>query len=42
MFRRVLLKLSGEVLSGEGGSGFSQELADYLVQETGLVIDLSR
>ena len=33
MYRRVLLKLSGEVLSGEGNKGFSEESIKYLSQE---------
>ena len=33
MYRRVLLKLSGEALSGEGNKGFSEERLQYLVNE---------
>jgi len=29
MYKRVLLKLSGEVLSGEAQKGFSDEHVDY-------------
>lgn len=33
MYKRVLLKLSGEVLSGEGGRGFDEASVDYLLEE---------
>ncbi|HOA16409.1 MAG TPA: UMP kinase [Fervidobacterium sp.] len=33
MYKRVLLKLSGEVLSGEAQKGFSDEHVDYLIEE---------
>jgi len=33
MKRRVLLKLSGEVLSGEGQKGFNDDAIEYLTQE---------
>lgn len=33
MYRRMLLKLSGEVLSGEGNKGFSNKAVKYLSQE---------
>ncbi len=33
MYKRVLLKLSGETLSGEGGKGFSEKMFTYLVSE---------
>ncbi|KUK15037.1 MAG: Uridylate kinase, partial [Petrotoga mobilis] len=33
MYKRVLLKLSGEALSGEGGKGFSEKTLTYLVNE---------
>ncbi|RAM61006.1 uridylate kinase [Mesotoga sp. SC_4PWA21] len=39
MYRRVLLKLSGEVLSGEGGRGFASEMAKYLIEELKPVIE---
>ncbi|MDN5342391.1 UMP kinase [Oceanotoga sp. DSM 15011] len=33
MYRRVLLKLSGEVLSGEGNKGFNDDAVKYLASE---------
>lgn len=33
MYRRVLLKLSGETLSGEGSKGFCEDKLQYLVKE---------
>ena len=33
MYKRVLVKLSGEVLSGEGEKGFREEKISYLVSE---------
>ncbi|MGB9615235.1 MAG: UMP kinase, partial [Fervidobacterium sp.] len=33
MYKRVLLKLSGEVLSGESQKGFSEEHVEYLIKE---------
>ncbi|MFP4460864.1 MAG: UMP kinase [Thermotogota bacterium] len=33
MYKRVLLKLSGEALSGEGSKGFSEESIRYLTEE---------
>lgn len=33
MYKRVLLKLSGEAFSGEGGKGFSEKMLTYLVKE---------
>jgi len=33
MYKRVLLKLSGEVLSGEAQKGFSDEHVGYLIEE---------
>lgn len=33
MYRRVLLKLSGEVLSGESQKGFNDEHVEYLINE---------
>ncbi len=34
MYKNILLKLSGEALSGEGKKGFSEDKAGYLVRET--------
>ncbi len=36
---RVLLKLSGEALSGEGEKGFKREALDYVVQEVKPVLE---
>jgi len=36
---RVLLKLSGEALSGEGKKGFKKEALDYVVQEVKSVLE---
>lgn len=33
MYKRVLLKLSGEVLSGESQKGFNEEHVRYLIEE---------
>lgn len=33
MFKRILLKLSGEALSGEGNNGFGKESMEYLLEE---------
>jgi len=33
MYRKVLLKLSGEVLSGEGNKGFNEKSIEYLTSE---------
>src|SRR6056297_1901657 len=33
MYKRVLLKLSGEAMSGEGQKGFSEESIHYLTEE---------
>ena len=33
MYKRILLKLSGEVLSGEGEKGFNHEQILYLIDE---------
>jgi len=33
MYKRVLLKLSGEVLSGEAQKGFNEEHVNYLIRE---------
>ncbi len=38
MYKRVLLKLSGETLSGEGEKGFSGERTDFLIQELKKVV----
>jgi len=40
VYRRVLLKLSGEVLAGEKGFGIDPERADYLAQEIKSIYDL--
>lgn len=40
MFHRVLLKLSGEALSGEGERGFIKERVDFIVQEIAKVVDM--
>ena len=40
VYRRVLLKLSGEVLAGEKGFGIDPERADYLAQEVKSIYDL--
>ena len=39
MYRRVLLKLSGEVLSGESQKGFSDDHVDYLINEIKEIAD---
>jgi uridylate kinase len=39
MYNRILLKLSGEALSGEGGMGFSKEQMSYLVGEVRALFD---
>jgi len=39
MYGKVLLKISGEALSGEGNKGFSVEKANYLVDETIPIIE---
>jgi len=41
MYKRVLLKLSGEALSGEGGKGFSDEMLTYLVNEVKKISNLN-
>jgi len=38
MYQRVLLKLSGETLSGEGEKGFSGERTDFLIRELQKVV----
>ena len=40
VYRRVLLKLSGEILAGEKGFGIDPERADYLAQEVKSIYDL--
>jgi uridylate kinase len=40
VYRRVLLKLSGEVLAGEKGFGIDTERADYLAQEIKSIYEL--
>jgi len=40
VYRRVLLKLSGEVLAGEKGFGIDSERTDYLAQEVKSIYDL--
>lgn len=39
MYQRVLLKLSGEALSGEGSKGFSEESIRYLTEEIKAVFE---
>ncbi|ABR30349.1 uridylate kinase [Thermosipho melanesiensis] len=39
MYKRVLLKLSGEVLSGEGEKGFNHENIIYLVDELKKILE---
>ena len=39
-FRRVLLKLSGEILAGEEGFGIDPERASYLANEVKSIRDL--
>ena len=40
VYRRVLLKLSGEVLAGEKGFGIDPERADFLAREVKSIYDL--
>ncbi|HRD20282.1 MAG TPA: UMP kinase [Fervidobacterium sp.] len=40
MYKRVLLKLSGEALSGEAQKGFSDEHVDYLIEEIRKISEL--
>ena len=40
IYRRVLLKLSGEVLAGEKGFGIDPIQADYLAEEIKSIYDL--
>jgi uridylate kinase len=39
MYRRVLLKLSGEVLSGEGARGFDSDRTAFLIEELRPVVE---
>ncbi len=39
MYSRVLLKLSGEVLSGEGERGFASERTRFLIEELRPVVE---
>ncbi|MBT1247168.1 MULTISPECIES: UMP kinase [unclassified Thermosipho (in: thermotogales)] len=39
MYKRILLKLSGEVLSGEGEKGFNHENIIYLVEELKKILE---
>ncbi|MBO8161385.1 MAG: UMP kinase [Thermosipho sp. (in: Bacteria)] len=39
MYKRVLLKLSGEVLSGEGEKGFNLKKIEYLIDELKQIIE---
>ncbi|MCD6546022.1 MAG: UMP kinase [Thermotogae bacterium] len=39
MYNRVLLKLSGEALSGEGVKGFSEEKLEHLISEIKSVVE---
>ena len=39
MYKRVLLKLSGEVFSGEGNKGFIKDRIDYLLGELKSVVE---
>ena len=40
VYRRILLKLSGEILAGEDGFGINPERADYLAKEVKSIYDL--
>ncbi len=40
MYRRVLLKLSGEALSGEGNRGFNRKMTEHIVGELKSVLEL--
>lgn len=40
MYERILLKLGGEALSGEGKKGFDVNFSNYLVNELKKVADL--
>jgi len=39
MYKRVLLKLSGETLSGEGEKGFNSEMLKFLLKQTKKIIE---
>jgi uridylate kinase len=39
-FRRILLKLGGEALAGEGGFGINPSLADFVAQKVVRIIDM--
>jgi|UniRef100_A0A7V3RDR3 uridylate kinase len=39
MYKRILLKLSGEVLSGEGKKGLDSKMGDLIVEEVSNVIE---
>lgn len=41
MYKKILLKLSGEALSGEGKKGFDANFSSYLVSEIKKVYDLN-
>ena len=40
VYRRILLKLSGEILAGQDGFGINPERADYLAKEVKSIYDL--
>ena len=40
MYKRVLLKLSGEILSGEGKKGFDEKNSQYFTQEIKKIRDI--
>ena len=40
VYRRILLKLSGEILAGKDGFGINPERADYLAKEVKSIYDL--
>ena len=40
VYRRILLKLSGEILAGKDGFGITPERADYLAKEVKSIYDL--
>jgi uridylate kinase len=39
-YRRILLKLGGEALAGEGGFGINPDQAEFLAQKVSAIIDL--
>ncbi len=39
MYKKVLIKLSGEVMCGEGSRGFDQDNINYLVRQISQVVD---